>query len=224
MYVYIYIYIYIYLYLFLHLYLNLSIYIDVHIYITYTHINKTKNHSSIPENAILTFLNLTVKLNTGRIIGTNLQQYASFHERVCDNFFEVYGSDTSTIFYSCQHIMKKNWAISGKPYEFDLCIKFTYQPNKETIAFLDIKVSLRNGEVFFNLYIRTIDCHQYLNYLSAHPYNMYLAKLFTSVGYEAPRKIFKIIKRKWNNGSGKGSTQKIWSVLKWVKWSFPTWR
>ena len=40
-----------------------------------------------------------------------------------------------------------------------------------TIAFLDIKVSLRNGKVFTNLYVKPTDRHQYLHYLPAHPYH-----------------------------------------------------
>ena len=55
--------------------------------------------------------------------------------------------------------------------EFDPCIKFTCESNKESIAFLDIKVSLRNGKVFTILHIKPTDRHLYLHYLSAHPYH-----------------------------------------------------
>ena len=55
--------------------------------------------------------------------------------------------------------------------EFDPCIKFTYESNKESITFLDIKVSLRNAKVFTNVYVTPTDCHQYLHYLSALPYH-----------------------------------------------------
>ena len=37
--------------------------------------------------------------------------------------------------------------------------------------FLDIKVSLRNGKVFTDLYVKPTDRHQYLHFLSAHPYH-----------------------------------------------------
>ena len=55
--------------------------------------------------------------------------------------------------------------------EFDPCTKFTYESNKESIAFLAIKVSLRNGKVFTDVFVKPTDRHQYLHYLSAHPHH-----------------------------------------------------
>ena len=55
--------------------------------------------------------------------------------------------------------------------EFDPCIKFTYESNKVSIAFLDIKVSLINGMVFTDVYVKPTDRHQYFHYLSASPYH-----------------------------------------------------
>ena len=55
--------------------------------------------------------------------------------------------------------------------EFDPCVKFTYESNKEIIAFLDIKVSLINGKVFTDVYVKPTNHHQYLHYLSDHPYH-----------------------------------------------------
>ena len=49
--------------------------------------------------------------------------------------------------------------------------KFTYEFNKESIAFLDIKVSLRNEKIFTDVYFKPTDRHQYLHNLSAHPYH-----------------------------------------------------
>ena len=77
--------------------------------------------------------------------------------------------------------------------EFDTCIKFTCESNKESIAFLDIKVSLRNGKVFADMYVKPTDCHQYLHYLSAHPYHTKNSVTFTRlcelVGYAVQRRI-----------------------------------
>ena len=56
--------------------------------------------------------------------------------------------------------------------EFNLLsddIKFTYEYNKDTISFLDLKVTLSNGKLTTSLYSKTIDCHQYLLYGSCHP-------------------------------------------------------
>ena len=55
--------------------------------------------------------------------------------------------------------------------EFDPCSKFTYESNKESIEFHHIKLNLRNGKVFTDVYVKPTDRHQYLHYLSAHPYN-----------------------------------------------------
>ena len=49
--------------------------------------------------------------------------------------------------------------------EFDTSIKFTYESNKESITFLDIKISLRNGKVFTGVCVKRTDRHQYLHYL-----------------------------------------------------------
>ena len=53
--------------------------------------------------------------------------------------------------------------------EFHTDIKFTYESSKESIAFLDLKVSVKNSKIITDLYVKSTDRHQYLHYLSAHP-------------------------------------------------------
>ena len=53
--------------------------------------------------------------------------------------------------------------------EFRTDIKFTYESNKESIVFLDLKVSVKNSEVITDLYVKSTDRHHYLHYLPAHP-------------------------------------------------------
>ena len=48
-------------------------------------------------------------------------------------------------------------------------IKFTCEYNKDTISFLDLKVTLSNGKLITSFYSKPIDCHQYLHYDSCHP-------------------------------------------------------
>ena len=48
-------------------------------------------------------------------------------------------------------------------------IKFTYEYNKDSISFLDLKVILSNGKLITSLYCKPTDCHQYLHYGSCHP-------------------------------------------------------
>ena len=51
------------------------------------------------------------------------------------------------IFFIWTHGEEKLKIFLNSLNEFDTCIKFTYESDKESIAFLDMKVSLRNGKV-----------------------------------------------------------------------------
>ena len=51
--------------------------------------------------------------------------------------------------------------------EFHTDIKFTYESSKESIAFLDLQVSVKNSKIITDLYVKSTDCHHYLHYLSA---------------------------------------------------------
>ena len=75
------------------------------------------------------------------------------------------------IFFIWTHGEEKLKIFLNRLNEFDPCIKFTYESNKESIVFLDNKVSLRNGKVFTDLYVKPTDRHQYLHNLCAHPYH-----------------------------------------------------
>ena len=48
-------------------------------------------------------------------------------------------------------------------------LKFTHELSKEKISFLDLSVSLSNGNLYTDLHIKATDCHQYLEYTSSHP-------------------------------------------------------
>ena len=48
-------------------------------------------------------------------------------------------------------------------------LKFTYESSQKRLAFLDLNVSLENGRITTDLYIKSADCHQYLHCNSAHP-------------------------------------------------------
>ena len=53
--------------------------------------------------------------------------------------------------------------------EFYTDIKFTCESSKQSIAYLDFKVSVKNGKIITYLFEKSTDRHQYLHYLSAHP-------------------------------------------------------
>ena len=48
-------------------------------------------------------------------------------------------------------------------------IKFTIESNKESINFLYVNINLSNGHLMKSMYVKTTDCHQYLDYSSSHP-------------------------------------------------------
>ena len=48
-------------------------------------------------------------------------------------------------------------------------LKFTYESSKTSIPFLDLKVSLSNGDLSTDLHIKSTDRQQFLHYISSHP-------------------------------------------------------
>ena len=47
-------------------------------------------------------------------------------------------------------------------------MKFTYELNEKEIPFLDLKMKLNEGKISADLYIKSTDRHQYLNFISSH--------------------------------------------------------
>ena len=47
--------------------------------------------------------------------------------------------------------------------EFHTDIKFTYESSKESIAFLDLKVTVKNNKIIIDLYVNSTAHHQYLH-------------------------------------------------------------
>ena len=85
----------------------------------------------------------------------------------------------SDVFFIWTHCEEERNIFLKSLNEFDPCIKFTHESNKEIIAFFDIKVSLRTSKVFTDLYVKPTDRHQYLHYLSAHPYHTKRSVVFS---------------------------------------------
>ena len=50
-------------------------------------------------------------------------------------------------------------------------IKFTSEQSSSSVAFLDTTVSIKNGKISTDLYVRPTDTHQYLLSSSYHPYH-----------------------------------------------------
>ena len=65
-------------------------------------------------------------------------------------------------------VKKISWNFMAKFNLFTDDIKFTYQCNKDTIPFLDLKVISSNGKLITSLYSKPTDCHHYLHYGSCY--------------------------------------------------------
>ena len=48
-------------------------------------------------------------------------------------------------------------------------LKFTHESSKEKISFLDLSVSLCNGNLYTDIHIKATGCHQYLECISSYP-------------------------------------------------------
>ena len=67
-----------------------------------------------------------------------------------------------------RHMVSKDFKLFCSLNEFHTNIKFTYESSKESIAFFDLKVSVKNSKIITDLYVKPADCHQYLQYLPDH--------------------------------------------------------
>ena len=54
---------------------------------------------------------------------------------------------------------------------FHKTIKFTWEWSADSVNFLDVKVSLKNGVFSTDLYVKPTDTHQFLHPSSCHPFH-----------------------------------------------------
>ena len=73
------------------------------------------------------------------------------------------------IFFRCTHGEKELRKFMSSFNSFTPNLKFTYEPSKKNISFLDLKVSLSKDKLSTKLHINLTDCHQYLHYSTGHP-------------------------------------------------------
>ena len=75
---------------------------------------------------------------------------------------------TEDIFFIWTHGEQDLQTFLRSLNEFHTDIKFTYESSKESIPFLDVKVSVKNSKIITDLYLKSTDRHQYRHYLSVH--------------------------------------------------------
>ena len=73
------------------------------------------------------------------------------------------------IFFIWTHGEEKLTQFLNKFYNFHSYLKFTYETSSGTFNFLDLNLSLRNGAIHTDLYIKPTDSHHYLHYQYSHP-------------------------------------------------------
>ena len=74
-------------------------------------------------------------------------------------------------FFLWEHGENKLKLNSDKINEVHLTIKFTAEWSKTSINFLDVTVSLTEGVIETDLYVKPTDSHQYLQSSSCHPFH-----------------------------------------------------
>ena len=84
------------------------------------------------------------------------------------------------IFFIWEHGEEKLRNFVETLNEIHPTIKFTAEWSQKSINFLDVTVSLIDGQIETDLYVKLTDSHQYLHSSSCHPYHV--------------RKTFRIVK------------------------------
>ena len=151
---------------------------------------ENRNYEEIPTKNLLKMAEIVLKDNwfefgssvfqqiSGTAIGTKfVQKYACiFIDQHKTKFLEtqilkplVWFRYIADIFFTWTHGEEK---LNGFMEEFNsFCdgIKFTYESDKDSISFLDLKIIASNGKLTTRLYDKPANYHQYLHYKSSHP-------------------------------------------------------
>ena len=73
------------------------------------------------------------------------------------------------IFFIWTHGQEKLKVFLEDLNKFHPNLKFTSDSSEENVAFLDLKVKLKQGKIETDLHVKSTDRHQYLHYTSSHP-------------------------------------------------------
>ena len=122
-------------------------------------IKKIKNISTISKDSILV---------TADVVGL----YPSIpHDAGLKAQEKVLNNRTNKKFSTEDLVKMARFVLKNNYFEFkcNSSLKFTYESSKTSIPFLDLKVSLSNGDLSTDLHIKSTDRHQFLHYTSSHP-------------------------------------------------------
>ena len=90
-------------------------------------------------------------------------------------------------FFIWTHGDKKLTQLLNEFDNFHSYLKLTYDTSSSTVDFLDPNVSLRNGAIHTDLYIKPTDRHHYLHYQYSHPLH-----IKTSIPYSQALRVNRI--------------------------------
>ena len=132
------------------------------------------------KNNIFTFGKKTLKQKRGTAIGTKFAPpysilfMAELEEgMIKEPEYKPYLSwrYIDDIFFLWEHGENKLKSFIDKINKVHPTIKFTAEWSKTSINFLDVTVSLVEGVIVIDLYVKPIDSHQYLQSSSCHPFH-----------------------------------------------------
>ena len=145
---------------------------------------------TIPTSELIRMVDFVLKNNYFKFNGQIKQQISGttigtkfvppytclFMDKIETAFFEiqqlqplVWVRYIDNVYFIWTHGDQKLQTFLRSLNEFNTDMKFTYESSKESIAFIDPKVSVKSSNIITNLYIKSTDCHQNLHYLSANP-------------------------------------------------------
>ena len=132
------------------------------------------------KNNIFNFNEKTLKQKRGTAIGTKFAPpysilfMAELEEKILeivDNKPYLWWRYIDDIFFIWEHGEEKLRNFVKTLNEIHPTIKFTAEWSQKSINFLDVTVSLIDGQIETDLYVKPTDSHQYLHSSSCHPYH-----------------------------------------------------
>ena len=131
-------------------------------------------------NNIFNFNERTLKQKRGTTIGTKFAPpysilfMAELEEKILerlDNKPYLWWRYIDDIFFIWEHGEEKLRDFVQTLNEVHPTIKFTAEWSQKSIIFLDVTVSLIDGQIETDVYVKPTDSHQYLHSFSCHPYH-----------------------------------------------------
>ena len=131
------------------------------------------------KNKIFEFSDKTYKQICGTVIGAKFAPpyavlMAALEEKILNKVKKkpnVWWRYIDDIFFMWEHGEELLKEFINKINSFHPTIKFTADWSKEKVSFLDVDVTLNNGVLSTELFVKPTETHQFLDPTSCHPYH-----------------------------------------------------